>query len=186
MIAARSRAVLASCLGAPVGKKTLCARECAQDETAPAFPRSPSCPPRAAARAAELPYDKNANARADVKKALAAAAASHQSVLVVFGANWCPDCRVLSNAFKHGPSAPLVAKDFQVVKVDVGELDKNVDLAKSYGISLDKGIPAVAVLSANGKVLHATRDSELADARHMGDDGIYQFFAKMTGAKPAA
>ena len=140
----------------------------------------------AGARAADLPYDKNANARADINKALAAAAAAHQSVLVVFGANWCPDCRVLSNALKHGPSAPLVAKDFQVVKVDVGQLDKNVDLAKSYGISLDDGIPEVAVLSPNGKVLHATHDAELVDARHMGDDGIYQFFLKLTGGKPKA
>ena len=40
-------------------------------------------------------------------------------------------------------------------------------------------IPAVAILSEDGKPLYATRSGELADARKMGDAGIYEFFAKV-------
>jgi protein disulfide-isomerase len=42
----------------------------------------------------------------------------------------------------------------------------------------------VAVLSDQGQVLYATRAGELADARKMGDDGIYGFFAKVAAPKP--
>jgi protein disulfide-isomerase len=125
-------------------------------------------------------YDEHADARQDVQQALADAAAAKVPVLVVFGANWCPDCRVLDIALKSGASAPLIARDFRVVKVDVGRFDHNVDLATHYGVPLKLGIPAVAVVSADGQVLYATRGGELADARTMGDAGIYEFFKRVS------
>jgi protein disulfide-isomerase len=136
------------------------------------------------AHAATGPYDEAADAHAAVRSALAAATRSNTPVLVVFGANWCPDCRVLDTAMHSGSSAPLMQKNFRVVKVDVGRFDRNVDLAEAYGVPLKKGIPAVAVLSPQGKVVYATKSGELADAREMGEDGIYRFFSRV--AAPAA
>jgi protein disulfide-isomerase len=130
----------------------------------------------AAQAAADRPYDEHANPRADIRRALDAAGKAHVPVLVVFGANWCGDCRMLDATMKHGPSAPLIAREFQVVKVDVGKFDHNVDVAEGYHVPLKEGIPAVAVLSPEGKVLYATRAGELADARKMGEDGVYAFF----------
>jgi protein disulfide-isomerase len=134
--------------------------------------------------AAAAVYDEAADARAQIQAALVAARPAHQPVLVVFGANWCGDCMMLDMAFKSGRSAPLIEQRFKVVKVDVGRFDKNVDIAEGYGVPLKKGIPAVAVLSDQGQVLYATRAGELADARKMGDDGIYGFFAKVAQPKP--
>jgi len=135
----------------------------------------------AAALAAAAPpmYDESADARAQIAAALGDASRAGVPVLVVFGANWCGDCKALDTAFEAGASAPLIAKSFKVVKVNVGRFDRNVDLAASYGVPLRKGIPAVAVLSQRGKVLYATAGGELADARAMGDRGIYDFFAKV-------
>lgn len=138
-----------------------------------------------ALHAGEAPYNEAADAKAEVQQAIAQAAGANQSVLVVFGANWCPDCRVLDAAFKTGPTAPLVAKEFKVVKVNIGRYDRNTDLAQGYGIDLKKGIPTVAILSSKGDVIYTTKESELADARHMGDDGILKFFEKAAAdAKP--
>jgi len=129
-------------------------------------------------------YNETADAKAEIKQALAQAATTGVPVLVIFGANWCGDCRMLDNTFKHGPSAPLIAKSFKVVKVDVGRFDRNVDIAEGYRVPLKKGIPAVAVLSPQGKLLYATEGGELADARKMGDQGVYDFFARIaTSAK---
>jgi protein disulfide-isomerase len=129
-----------------------------------------------AAHAAEGPYDEKADAKAQIRQALAAAAVAGTPVIVVFGANWCGDCRMLDKAMKEGASAPLIAREFRVVKVDVGKFDRNLDVAESYGVPLKKGIPAVAVLSAKNEVLHATRGGELADARKMGENGVYEYF----------
>lgn len=128
--------------------------------------------------AAELPYNESADAKADIKQALAGG--GNKPVIVVFGANWCPDCRALDGALKHGASATLLSRDFKIVKVDVGHMDKNADVAASYGVPLKKGIPAVAIVSPKNEVLYVTKEGELASARKMGDDGIYQFFKRVT------
>ena len=124
-------------------------------------------------------YDESADAKADIRTALADAQRANMPLLVVFGANWCGDCKVLDMAFKSGASAALIAKNYRVVKVNVGRFDRNVDVAQSYGVPLKNGIPAVVVLSQQGKVIYATRAGELADAQTMGDKGIYEFFSKV-------
>ncbi len=134
----------------------------------------------AATAAAEQPYNESADAKLDIKQALAQATVAKTPVIVVFGANWCGDCQMLSKAMKTGSSAPLLAHDFQIVKVNVGRFDKNVDIAESYGVPLKKGIPAVVILSNQNQVLYATRDGEVADARRMGEDGVYKFFKRVT------
>ena len=135
-----------------------------------------------AAQAATGPYDEAADSRSEIKAALAAAKDAKVAVLVVFGANWCGDCKALDLAFKSGSTAPLIEKSFKVVKVNVGRFDRNVDLAETYGVPLKQGIPAIAVLNSEGKVTFATRAGELADARSMGDKGIRDFFTKLAGA----
>ena len=136
--------------------------------------------PLAAAAGGPPPiYDEGVDAKAAIQATLADAAKAKLPVLVVFGANWCGDCRMLDNSFKHGPSSPLIAQHFKVIKVDVGRFDRNVDIAERYRVPLKKGIPAVAVLSPQGKLLYATEGGELADARKMGDQGVYDFFTRV-------
>lgn len=132
-----------------------------------------------AVAAATGSYDEHADARADIASALAESARTGMPVLVVFGANWCADCKILDMAFREGAAAPLVARRFKVVKVDVGRFDRNVDLAAAHGIALKSGIPAVAVLAPDGRVVYATKAGELADARNMGDRAIYDFFDRV-------
>jgi len=141
----------------------------------------------AALSAGEWPYDEKANAALDVQHALAQAQTDHKRVLLVFGANWCKDCRDLDKAMQ-GTSHSLIEGRFDVVKIDVGNFDKNLDIAQRYGNPIERGIPAVVVLDADNHVLYSTKGGELADARRMGDQGIYDFLAAKvanTGIKVA-
>lgn len=131
-----------------------------------------------AANAAELPYNEAADAKADIQAGLAEARASHSAVLLIFGANWCEDCRALNAALKAEKSADLLTRAFKVVKIDVGRFDRNLDIAAAYGDPIRKGIPAAVVLSPDDKIIYATRAGELADARRMSHEGIYEFFAE--------
>lgn len=126
----------------------------------------------AAVGAAPLPYDESADARA----AIGAVGAGPRRVLIVFGASWCEDCRSLDQALKSGRNADLMAREFEVVKVDVGRFDRNLDVARAYGDPIRKGIPAAVVLSADERVLYATKAGELSNARRMSATGVYDFF----------
>ena len=122
------------------------------------------------------PYNPDANASAEIQAAFAEARQDHKPVLIFFGANWCPDCRALAKALSTGKNAALVHRHFNVVKVDVGNFDRNLDVAARYGDPIKKGIPAAVILSPEGKLVYATRAGELANARTMNDAGIYAFF----------
>ncbi len=120
-------------------------------------------------------YSADADARAEIKEALARAAKTHRRVLVVFGADWCYDCHVLNLAFHGEDLAPVVQKNYEVVHVDIGEGDKNQDLMKQYEVPMDKGIPAIAVLDADGKLLYSQKNGEFEKARALDSRALLAF-----------
>jgi thiol:disulfide interchange protein len=121
-------------------------------------------------------YDEKADAHQQIQAAIAQASQSGKNVLLDFGANWCGDCHAL-DAQMHTPElAGLVERNYVVVHIDVGRMNKNVDLARKYGIPLRKGIPALAVLDSHGKLLFSQDQGQFEDARHLGPDSFKQFF----------
>jgi len=87
-------------------------------------------------------YQDPKEAPAEIAAALTAAAKDHKRVLLVFGGNWCYDCHVLDAAFHTKEIAPFVNENYHVVHVNVGDYDRNLDLAKKYEIPSKRGSPA--------------------------------------------
>lgn len=125
------------------------------------------------------PYDEAANAKAQIQAALKSAKVENKSILIVFGANWCGDCKMLDMEMHQGDLAKLVDNRLVMVKVDVGRFDRNKDIAAQYGNIIKKGIPSVVLLRADGSVAYQTDGGELADARKMGREGVTNFFSAM-------
>ena len=96
-------------------------------------------------------YPDPAQAKADLAAALKAAAAQHKRVLVEFGGNWCGDCQVLDIYFHDPKNLPILTSNFELVHINVGHYDANLDLAKQYDVPLAKGVPALAVLDEHGQ-----------------------------------
>jgi len=105
-------------------------------------------------------YPADADAKGEIAEALKRATTERKRVLLIFGANWCYDCHVLDQALHDGEAGKLVSQNFLLVHVDIGEGEKNPDLLKTYKIPLDKGVPAVAVLESNGRLLYGSGDGE--------------------------
>lgn len=105
-------------------------------------------------------YSETANANADIAAALVRARREHKRVLLDFGGNWCGDCQVLDIYYHQSPNAELLEKNFILVHINIGQMDKNVDVAKKYNVPINKGVPALAVIDANGKLLYAEREKE--------------------------
>ena len=120
-------------------------------------------------------YEENVDARAEIRSALQKAAAGHKRVLLVFGANWCYDCHVLDMAFHRADLAPLLQRGFEVVHVDVGRGDKNQDLMNQYKVPMKRGIPGLAVLESDGRLLFSQQNGEFENARSLAPADLLQF-----------
>ena len=99
-------------------------------------------------------------------------------VLLVFGADWCYDCHVLDRALRRPDIAPVLNANFEVVHVDVGQGDKNQDLMNDYQVPMKRGIPAIAVLDAAGKLLYSQKNGEFERARAIGPEDLLEFLNK--------
>ena len=123
-------------------------------------------------------YNPSINATEEIAEAVRTAGAAHKRVLVVFGGNWCFDCHVLDTAFHSPEIAPTLNKSFIVVHIDIGQMDKNLDIAKKYDVPLDRGVPAIAVLESDGKLLFSQKRGEFEAARSMAPEDILEFLHK--------
>ncbi|MET9876536.1 thioredoxin family protein [Actinacidiphila glaucinigra] len=123
-------------------------------------------------------YDPRADASADIAAARQAARKDGRAVLIDFGADWCLDCRVLGARFQEPGPSRVLAK-YHVVTVDVGEFDRNLDVAADYVDLEASGIPALAVLDpASGRTKVATSQGEFANARTMSADQVEEFLER--------
>ena len=133
--------------------------------------------------AAEPIYPDTARAAADIDAALKQAKQSGKRVLVDFGGNWCGDCKVLDINLKKPENAALLDARYVTVHVNVGDkgIDTNFDVAERYGIPLKKGVPALAVLDADGRTLYAQKNGEFESMRKMDPQSVNDFLRQWQG-----
>jgi thiol:disulfide interchange protein len=100
-------------------------------------------------------YDEAADARAQMGAALARAKKDNKRVLVQWGANWCGWCVKLHELCRSDSKiASKLLYEYEIVRVDVGRFDKNLDLAAELGADFESaGVPFLTVLGADGKPL---------------------------------
>jgi thioredoxin 1 len=123
-------------------------------------------------------YSDSADAKAEIAEALKHAQSANKRVILVFGGNWCFDCHVLDAAFQDAQIRPLVDANYEVIHVDVGRFDKNLDVAKKYRVNIARGVPALAVLAANGDVVFSDKGGEFEAARRMTRAEVVSFLNK--------
>jgi len=120
-------------------------------------------------------YPAPEQARADLAAALKAAAATHKRILLDFGGNWCPDCQVLDLYFHDQTNLPLLEANFVLVHVNVGHMNANLEIANEYDVPLNKGVPALAVLSDTGQLLYSQKGGEFESMRSMDSSAVTKF-----------
>ena len=125
-----------------------------------------------------LPYDEQANATAQVEAAFKRAKQTGKRVLIDFGGNWCPDCRILAGVMKLPEVKSFIDGHYEVATVDVGRFDKNLDVVGRFGIQKLRGVPTVVVAEADGTTLNVTNSADLANASAMTPQGIADWLAR--------
>lgn len=125
------------------------------------------------------PYQEGANAEAAVAAALARAQKSGKRVMIDLGANWCVDCIVLANFLKLPEMQRFMAAHYELVTVDVGRFDRNLQIPARFGITKRlEGVPALLIATPDGKLVNGTDVFATASASEMTPRSVADYLAK--------
>jgi thioredoxin 1 len=133
-----------------------------------------SCSDRESKEQSSHPYDETSNAEQDITTALAGLG-GQKRVLLVFGANWCPDCRRVDSSLQQTKISSFLSDHYSLVKVDVGNFDKNLDISERYGTPTKQGIPALVIVDRQNKISRVVMGKELASQHKKGRDSFYKW-----------
>ena len=128
-------------------------------------------------------YPDPAQAKSDLASALKNASQSHKRILLDFGGNWCADCQVLDIYFHNDQNRQILDANYILVHVNIGRYDANLDIAAKYQIPLDRGVPAVAVLSESGRLLYSQKSGEFESMRRMDPSSVTNFLVQWRPSK---
>ena len=128
-------------------------------------------------------YPAPDQAKADLAAALRTAAQTHKRVLLDFGGNWCGDCQVLDLYFHNAQNLPILESNFVLVHVNIGHMDINLDIASQFQVPLEKGVPAIAVLTDRGKLLYSQKGGEFEAMRRMDPSAVTSFLVQWKPAR---
>lgn len=130
-------------------------------------------------------YDEKADAKADIAAALVKAKKNNKRVLLMFGANWCGWCHKLHGVFESNSEiGKTLLYEYERVNIDIGKMDKNMDLVKKYGARAEKeGVPFLTVLDADGKAIANQETGALEEGDHHDPAKVQEFLNEWT-AKP--
>ena len=99
--------------------------------------------------------------------------------ILIFGANWCPDCRIFSGTMNIPKIEKYINEKFDVLYVDVLRYEINMDLMEEFRIASAEGIPRVLVFDKNKNVINNLNTSEWRTARDRSSQEIFDFFQNM-------
>jgi hypothetical protein len=63
-------------------------------------------------------------------------------------------------------------------------MDANLDIAQRYDVPLDKGVPALAVLTEKGGLLYSQKNGQFESMRHMESSSVTQFLVQWKPVRP--
>jgi thiol:disulfide interchange protein len=120
-------------------------------------------------------YNPENDARVVFDSELAAAIDSNRYLMVVFGADWCPDCLKLYDNLVSPDVASYMRDSMNFMTVDVGRKDRNIEFAEELGITVSNGIPVAVFFSPKGEVIGSTNNGELEPSRSFSSAQILRF-----------
>jgi hypothetical protein len=65
-----------------------------------------------------------------------------------------------------------------LVHINIGYMDTNLEIGEKYGVPVQKGVPALAVLSERGVLLYSQKDHQFSAMRTMQSSAVTEFLVK--------
>ena len=125
-----------------------------------------------------LPYDEKVVDSLQLDEFIDLSISRGKQPVVIFGGNWCPDCRILEGTLAMPTIKKFLQKHYQVMHIDIGRYDRNMELMDHLNIESKKGVPRVVILDLEKNIVNSSTSSEWTTARDRKQQEIYNYFQK--------
>ena len=126
-----------------------------------------------------LPYNGSEYSTNDLNEFISNTITKDKQPIIIFGANWCPDCRIFSATMDIPKIKSYIDKNFEVLYVDVKRYEINMSLMEEFGIEPVEGIPRLLIFDKNRKLINSSNTTEWRTARNRTSQEIFNFFQGM-------
>ena len=126
-----------------------------------------------------LPYNGSEYSTNDLNEFISNTITKDKQPIIIFGANWCPDCRIFSATMDIPKIKSYIDKNFEVLYVDVKRYEINMSLMEEFGIEPVEGIPRLLIFDKNRKLMNSSNTTEWRTARDKTSQEIFNFFQDM-------
>ncbi len=134
-------------------------------------------------------YDKAANPKVQVEKAIAQAKRDNKQILLMFGGDWCGWCHKLHDLFASNPEIKkTLADEYVLVMIENSHQYTETVLAPcKAALSPDElkkgfGYPFLAVLDSTGKIIKAQPTDVLEEGDHHDPKKVLDFLTNYKAA----
>jgi thiol-disulfide isomerase/thioredoxin len=125
-----------------------------------------------------LPYDEKVVDSLALDEFIDKSISRGKQPVIIFGGNWCPDCRILEGTLAMPTIKKFLQQHYQVMHIDIGRYDRNMELMDHLNIESKKGVPRVVILDLEKNIVNSSTSSEWTTARDRKQQEIYNYFQK--------
>jgi len=123
-----------------------------------------------------LPYNGEEYSAEQINNFLDETLQQSKQPILIFGGNWCPDCRILDGTLQLPTIKKFMNKNYNIMHIDVGRYDKNMELISYFGIPKEKGVPRVLVFDKNKIIINKKSTKEWTTARDRRKQEVFDYF----------
>ena len=126
-----------------------------------------------------LPYDEKEIESLKLDRFIDLTIDKGKQPVIIFGGNWCPDCRILEGTLAMPTIKKFIDQHYQIMHIDIGRYDRNMELMNHLNIESKKGVPRVVILDLEKNIVNSSTSSEWTTARDRKQQEIYNYFQKL-------
>ena len=126
-----------------------------------------------------LPYNGVVYSEVEIDNFIDKTIDDFKQPVIVFGGNWCPDCRIFSGVIELPSINKFFKENYRIMYVDVGRYEINMNLMSYFDIPEEEGVPRVLVFDKQRKILNNSSTKEWTTARDREYQEIFDYFQKL-------
>ena len=124
------------------------------------------------------PYSGMLIADDDLKKFINFSVEQNKQTIIIFGANWCPDARLLEAVMQLKLIKKYLDRHSNILHIDVGDYEINTELFNVFDKNIRDGIPRIFIMDRKGRNINLHDNDTMRKARELSTQDIFDYFQK--------